>query len=162
MSNLRIGHGFDVHRLVPGHRLVVGGVSISHDKGLVGHSDADVLLHAISDALLGAASLSDIGNQFPPTDDKYKDIDSGVLLAQVMKLLREAGFTMIHNVDAVIMAERPMMSPYIPAMREKIAGILRIDRSRVSIKATTTEKLGYVGREEGIAASAVCLISSHE
>jgi 2-C-methyl-D-erythritol 2,4-cyclodiphosphate synthase len=119
-------------------------------------------LHAISEALLGAAGLPDIGQQFPPTDDKYKDIDSGVLLAQVMELLQGVGFTTVHNVDAIIMAERPVMSPYIPAMREKIAGILRIDQSRVGIKATTTEKLGYVGREEGIAASAVCLISSHE
>jgi len=159
---MRIGHGYDVHRLVPGRRLVVGGVEIPYDRGLLGHSDADVLLHAIADALLGAAGLPDIGQQFPPTDERFKDADSRALLRTVVALVRDAGFGTIHNIDAIIMAEKPGMNPYIPAMRTAISTILGISEAQVGLKATTTERLGFVGREEGIAASAVCLIDSHE
>ena len=162
MSDLRIGHGYDVHRLVTGRRLVLGGVEIPHEKGLDGHSDADVLLHAVSDALLGASSLGDIGQQFPPDDDAYKDADSAVLLARVAEMIRKAGFSAIINVDAIIMAEQPKMAPHIPAMRQRIADVLGIELSQVGLKATTTERLGMVGREEGIAASAVCLIQCDE
>jgi len=160
MNKLRIGHGFDVHRLAPSRPLILGGMRIEHSLGLAGHSDADVLLHAISDALLGAAGLPDIGQQFPPDDAQYKDADSAQLLSRVMGMVREAGFDMILSLDAVIMAERPKLNPHIPAMRRKIAGVLGIDEALVGIKATTTEGLGFVGREEGIAASAVCLIGS--
>jgi 2-C-methyl-D-erythritol 2,4-cyclodiphosphate synthase len=159
---MRIGHGFDVHRLTPGRRLVIGGVVIPYDRGLLGHSDADVLLHAIADALLGAAGLPDIGQQFPPTDERFKDADSRRLLEIVVGLVRAAGLPVIHNVDAIIMAEHPRMNPYIAAMRVEIAAILGISVEQVGLKATTTETLGFVGREEGIAASAVCLIDSHE
>ncbi len=158
---MRIGHGFDVHPLVAGRKLVIGGVEISHDKGLLGHSDADVLLHAIADALLGAAGLPDIGQQFPPSDERYRDADSLALLGSVVQMVREAGFSVIHNVDAIIMAEAPKMNPHIPAMRENIARVLGVDPSCVGLKATTTERLGFVGREEGIAASAVCLLDTH-
>lgn len=161
MTKLRTGHGFDVHRLVAGRSLVVGGVKIPHDRGLDGHSDADVLLHAIADALLGAAGLPDIGQQFPPSDEAFKDADSGLLLQTVLKLVNEAGFDTILNIDAVIMAEEPRMNPHIPAMRDRIARLLQIATDQVGLKATTTEGLGMVGRKEGIAASAVCLITSH-
>ena len=159
---MRIGHGFDAHRLVSGRRLVIGGVEIPHELGLLGHSDADVLLHAVADALLGAAGLPDIGQQFPPTDNRYKNADSRLLLQTVVQLVKAAGFCVIHNVDAVIMAERPKLTPHIPAMREAIASILNVSIDQVGLKATTTEKLGFVGREEGIAASAVCLIDNHD
>ena len=162
IGRLRIGHGFDVHRLVEGRKLIIGGVEIPHDKGLEGHSDADVLLHAIADALLGAASLGDIGRHFPPSDDKYKDADSAELLAEVVRLIRQAGHPLINNVDCTVMAERPKLAPHIKAMRVRIAGILNIEPAYVSVKATTCERLGLVGREEGIAASAVCLIASDE
>ena len=162
IGRLRIGHGFDVHRLVEGRKLIIGGVEIPHDKGLEGHSDADVLLHAIADALLGAASLGDIGRYFPPSDDKYKDADSAELLAEVVRLIRQAGHPLINNVDCTVMAERPKLAPHIEAMRVRIAEILNIEPVCVSVKATTCERLGLVGREEGIAASAVCLIASDE
>ena len=162
MDKLRIGHGFDVHQLVPERKLILGGVHIPYEKGLLGHSDADVLLHAICDALLGAAGLPDIGQQFPPSDEKYKNADSLLLLARVMEMVRQAGYPTVFNIDSTIMAQNPKLAEYLPAMREKIASVLGIEISQVGIKATTTENLGYVGREEGIAASAVCLISSHE
>jgi 2-C-methyl-D-erythritol 2,4-cyclodiphosphate synthase len=161
MDNLRIGHGFDVHRLVTGRPLIIGGVRIPFDKGLFGHSDADVLLHAICDALLGATGLPDIGHYFPPTDIRWKGADSMMLLEQVHSLVFEAGCAKILNVDAVIMAESPRMVEFIAAMKGRIAGVLKIETGQVGIKATTCEKLGFVGREEGIAASAVCLISVH-
>jgi 2-C-methyl-D-erythritol 2,4-cyclodiphosphate synthase len=159
---MRIGHGFDVHALVTGRKLIIGGVEISHDKGLLGHSDADVLLHAIADALLGAAGLPDIGQQFPPSDERYRGADSLKLLESVVQMVRQAGFPVIENIDAIIMAEAPKMNPHIPAMKQNIARALRIDSSCVGLKATTTEKLGFVGREEGIAASAVCLLDTNE
>jgi len=162
MSKLRTGQGFDVHRLVLDRKLVIGGVEIPHSMGLLGHSDADVLLHAIADALLGAGGLGDIGYRFPPSDDRFKDANSGELLAEVWRKLKETGFTSVVNIDSVIMAEQPKMIEHIPAMRKNIARILEMDPSRVSVKATTTERLGFVGREEGIAASAVCLISGDE
>jgi 2-C-methyl-D-erythritol 2,4-cyclodiphosphate synthase len=158
MVNLSIGHGFDVHRFADNRDLVLGGVKVPYERGLSGHSDADVLLHAIMDALLGAAGLPDIGQQFPPSDDKYRGADSAKLLAGVADLIKAAGTVSINNIDAIIMAEQPRLHAYIPAMREKIAEVLDIAPSRISIKATTTEKLGFVGRGEGIAASAVCLV----
>ena len=154
---MRIGQGFDVHRLVAGRKLVVGGVEIAHDKGLAGHSDSDVLLHAICDALLGAAALGDIGKHFPDTDAAYKGIDSRKLLRQVAALLRERGRRIV-NVDATIIAEAPRMAPHIPAMVANIAADLAIEPHSINIKAPTTEKLGFTGRGEGIAAQAVCLI----
>ena len=157
MSAARIGHGFDVHRLIEGRKLVIGGVEIAHDKGLLGHSDADVLLHAVCDALLGAAGLGDIGRHFPDTEPRYKGIDSRELLRRVAGLLREAGLEP-GNVDATIVAESPRMAPHIPAMVANIAADLGMDDSRVNVKATTTEKLGFTGRGEGIAAQAVCLL----
>ena len=159
---MRIGHGFDVHQLVRGRSLVIGGVTITFDRGLAGHSDADVLLHAVMDALLGAATLGDIGRHFPPSDPAFEDADSCELLRQVGALIRQAGFGRIVNIDATIMAECPPMAPHIPEMRKKISDVLNIDLSQVNVKATTTEKLGFVGREEGIAASAVCIISEDE
>lgn len=161
-EKFRIGQGYDVHRLVPGRKLILGGIEIKHETGLLGHSDADVLLHAIADALLGAACLGDIGVHFPPSDDKFKDADSGLLLADVVKLVQGAGFGTIINVDCTVMAERPKLSPHTRAMRERIASILGVGTDRVSVKATTCEGLGFVGREEGIAATAVCLIATNE
>ena len=154
---MRIGQGFDVHALVTGRKLVVGGVEIAHDKGLRGHSDADVLLHAICDALLGAAALGDIGKHFPDSDPKYKGIDSRALLRHVAAMLRDHGRRTV-NVDATIIAEAPRMAPHIPKMVANIAADLGMDRRDVNVKATTTEKLGFTGRGEGIAAQAVCLI----
>jgi 2-C-methyl-D-erythritol 2,4-cyclodiphosphate synthase len=153
----RIGQGFDVHALTAGRRLVIGGVEIAHDKGLAGHSDADVLLHAICDALLGAAALGDIGRHFPDTDPRYKGIDSRELLRHVAKLLRDLGLRVV-NVDATIIAEAPRMAPHIAAMVDNIAADLAVPRNAVNVKATTTEKLGFTGRGEGIAAQAVCLV----
>ncbi|MBX3716614.1 MAG: 2-C-methyl-D-erythritol 2,4-cyclodiphosphate synthase [Burkholderiales bacterium] len=158
MTAFRIGQGFDVHPLVAGRRLVIGGVEIAHDKGLLGHSDADVLLHAISDALLGAAALGDIGRHFPDSDPRYKGIDSRELLRRVAGLVREAGFAPV-NVDATIVAEAPRMAPHVPAMVANIAADLGIDSGCVNVKATTTEKLGFTGRGEGIAAQAACLLA---
>ena len=157
MSRIRIGQGFDVHALVPGRRLVIGGVEIAYDRGLLGHSDADVLLHAICDALLGAAALGDIGRHFPDSDPRYKGIDSRELLRRVAGLVREDGFVP-ENVDATIIAEAPRMAPHVPAMVANIAADLGIAADRVNVKATTTEKLGFTGRGEGIAAQAVCLV----
>jgi len=154
---MRIGQGFDVHALVPGRKLVIGGVEIAHDKGLLGHSDADVLLHAICDALLGAAALGDIGKHFPDSDPKYKGIDSRELLRQVATLLRDRGRRVV-NVDATIIAEAPRMAPHIPAMVANIADDLAIEPHYINVKATSTEKLGFTGRGEGIAAQAICLI----
>ena len=153
---LRIGQGFDVHALVAGRRLVVGGVEIPHDKGLLGHSDADVLLHAICDAMLGAAALGDIGRHFPDTDPRYKGSDSRQLLRHVARLLHEQGLG-VSNLDATIIAQAPRMAPHIPAMVANIAADLGIDAARVNVKATTTEGLGFTGRGEGIAAQAICL-----
>ena len=155
--NIRVGHGFDVHQLVAGRKLIIGGVEITFDRGLLGHSDADVLLHAICDALLGAAALGDIGRHFPDTDARYKGIDSRQLLRHVVALLMERGYA-VGNVDATIIAERPKMAPHIAAMVTNIASDLGIAADCVNVKATTTEKLGFAGREEGIAAEAVCLI----
>ncbi|MDH3890047.1 MAG: 2-C-methyl-D-erythritol 2,4-cyclodiphosphate synthase [candidate division Zixibacteria bacterium] len=162
MAEWRVGHGYDVHRLTAGRRLVIGGVEIEHHMGLDGHSDADVLLHAIMDALLGAAGLGDIGQHFPPSDRAYKDVVSLDLLQQVGRLVRAAGYKTIVNIDATIMAERPRMAPHVPTMRQRIAKTLSIEMSRVNIKATTTEELGFVGREEGMVAEAVCLIASDD
>jgi 2-C-methyl-D-erythritol 2,4-cyclodiphosphate synthase len=152
-----VGQGFDVHRLVAGRRLVIGGVEIAHDKGLLGHSDADVLLHAICDALLGAAALGDIGRHFPDTDEKYRGADSRTLLRAVVKLLADRGRRVI-NIDATIIAEAPRMAPHIPRMVANIAADVGIEPHYVNVKATTTEALGFTGRGEGIAAQAVCLV----
>ncbi len=154
---LRIGQGFDVHALVVGRPLIIGGVKIPFERGLDGHSDADVLLHAVIDALLGAAALGDIGRHFPDTDDRYRGADSVVLLATAGKLLADAGYA-IANVDATIIAQSPRMAPYIPAMVERIAGALGLECRQVNVKAKTTERLGFTGRGEGIAAEAVALI----
>jgi 2-C-methyl-D-erythritol 2,4-cyclodiphosphate synthase len=153
----RIGQGFDVHRLVAGRKLVVGGVEIAFDLGLLGHSDADVLLHAICDALLGAAALGDIGRHFPDSDARYKGIDSRTLLRHVFALLKDKGYRVV-NVDATIIAEAPRMAPHIPAMCVNIAADLDLGVNEVNVKATTTEQLGFTGRGEGIAAQAICLI----
>ncbi len=157
MTGLRIGQGFDVHALVFGRKLIIGGVTIPHDRGLQGHSDADVLLHAICDALIGAAGLGDIGRHFPDTDPRYKGIDSRELLRAVVKLLAEQRFSVV-NVDATIIAQAPKMAPHIPAMRTNIAADLGINESRANIKAKTSEKLGFVGRGEGVVAEVVALI----
>jgi 2-C-methyl-D-erythritol 2,4-cyclodiphosphate synthase len=155
--NIRIGHGFDVHAFAEGRRLIIGGVEITHDRGLLGHSDADVLLHAICDALLGAAGLGDIGKHFPDSDPQYKGIDSRKLLRHVGELLKRQGWH-TGNVDATIIAQAPRMAPHIPIMREYIAEDLNVAVDQVNVKATTTEKLGFTGRSEGIAAEAVCLL----
>ncbi|MBQ7862238.1 MAG: 2-C-methyl-D-erythritol 2,4-cyclodiphosphate synthase [Clostridia bacterium] len=154
---MRIGHGYDVHKLVEGRALIIGGVNIPHEKGLLGHSDADVLLHAISDALLGAAALGDIGKLFPDSDPAYKGADSLKLLSVVCERVREAGFE-IENIDSTILAQAPKLRPYIDTMREKIAECMGVDASCVSVKATTEEGLGFTGAKEGIAAHAVCLL----
>lgn len=154
---MRIGTGYDVHELVEGRRLVLGGIEIPFEKGLLGHSDADVLIHAIMDSILGALALGDIGLLFPDTDMKYKDIDSKILLKRVVEVMKENNFQ-IGNVDVVVMAQRPKLRSYIDKMRSVISEILLTDVKNVSIKATTTEKLGFVGREEGIAAQAVVIL----
>ena len=156
---MRVGQGFDVHRLVAGRRLIIGGVEIAHDKGLLGHSDADVLLHAICDALLGAAALGDIGRHFPDTDPRYKGSDSRALLREVVRLVREKGHAIV-NVDATIVAQAPRMAPHIARMVANIAADCAIDAGSVNVKATTTESLGFTGRGEGIAAQAICLLES--
>ncbi|MDZ4722690.1 MAG: 2-C-methyl-D-erythritol 2,4-cyclodiphosphate synthase [candidate division Zixibacteria bacterium] len=158
MTNLRVGHGFDVHAFETGRPLFLGGVSIPHDRGLVGHSDADVLLHAICDALLGAAGLSDIGHLFSPTDAQFKNIRSTILLERTFESIRAVGAREIVNIDSIVLAEQPKISSYIQAMKNIIAPILHIDVSRIGIKATTCEGLGTIGRQEGIAASATCLL----
>ena len=154
---MRIGQGYDVHQLVAGRKLIIGGVEIPYDKGLLGHSDADVLLHAICDALLGAAALGDIGRHFADTDAKFKNIDSRILLRQVAHLVREQGFR-VGNVDATIIAQAPKMATHIPQMIANIAADLQLEKSAINVKATTTEKLGFAGRGEGIAAQAVALL----
>jgi 2-C-methyl-D-erythritol 2,4-cyclodiphosphate synthase len=154
---MRIGHGYDVHRLVPGRKLILGGVDVPHQAGLLGHSDADVLLHAICDAILGAIGEGDIGRHFPDSDPAYKGIDSLKLLGQVMTLAAARGYS-IGNVDATIVAQRPKLAPYIARMKESIAATLGCDSSRVNVKATTTEELGFAGRQEGIAAYSVVLL----
>ncbi|HEY6873331.1 MAG TPA: 2-C-methyl-D-erythritol 2,4-cyclodiphosphate synthase [Geobacteraceae bacterium] len=154
---MRIGHGYDVHRLVEGRKLILGGVDIPWEKGLLGHSDADVLLHAISDAILGAIAAGDIGKHFPDTDPRYKGADSLKLLAHVMTLTDAKGYR-LGNLDATIVAQRPKLAPHIQSMRENIAAVLAADPDRVNVKATTTEELGFAGRGEGIAAYAVVLL----
>lgn len=156
---MRIGHGYDVHRLVEGRRLILGGVEIPYEKGLLGHSDADVLTHAVMDALLGAAALGDIGKLFPDSDPAYAGADSLALAALVASLLREHGYR-IENVDATVLAQAPKLAPHIPLMREKLASTLEIPVTAVSVKATTEEGLGFTGAGLGIAAHAVCLIES--
>ena len=157
MANLRIGQGFDVHPFAPGRALVLGGVRIDHPAGLAGHSDADVLAHAIGDALLGAAALGDLGAHFPDTDPQFKDIGSLELLRRIVALMKEKDWAIV-NVDATVIAEAPRLAPYIGAMREALAEALGIEPDCVSVKATTTEKLGFTGRGEGIAAMATALI----
>jgi 2-C-methyl-D-erythritol 2,4-cyclodiphosphate synthase len=156
---MRIGHGYDVHRLVENRKLIIGGVDIPFVRGLLGHSDADVLLHAIMDAILGATGLGDIGKHFPDNDDKYMGISSLELLKHVAVLLFEKGYKVI-NIDSTIIAQRPKLSPYIEQMKKNIAGILKIDENDINIKATTEEGLGFTGSEEGIASHAVCLIDN--
>lgn len=157
IPDIRIGHGFDVHRLTEGRHCIICGVDIPYEKGLLGHSDADVALHALSDALLGAAALGDIGRHFPDTDPQWKGADSRELLKAVADMLAKDGFAPV-NVDVTIMAQAPKMAPYIQQMRQNIADDLRLTVDRVSVKATTTERLGFTGRGEGIAAEAVCLL----
>lgn len=154
---IRVGFGFDVHQLVEGRELWMGGIRIAHEKGLLGHSDADVLIHSICDALLGAANMRDIGYHFPDTGAEFKDVDSKILLAKTVQLLAEKGYA-IGNIDATICAERPKLKGHIPEMQAVLARIMAIDEDDVSIKATTTEKLGFTGREEGISAYATVLI----
>lgn len=154
---MRIGHGYDVHKLVEGRKLIVGGVDIPHSLGLLGHSDADVLLHAISDAILGACAMGDIGGMFPDTDPEWEGADSLKLLETVVKRVNDDGF-FIENIDSTLIAQKPKMKPYIDEMRKNIANACNIDISCVSVKATTEEKLGFTGREEGISAHAVVLI----
>lgn len=154
---IRIGQGFDVHQLVEGRKCIIGGVEIPYEKGLLGHSDADVLLHTISDAILGALGEGDIGKHFPDTDVAFKDADSGVLLQQVWKMAQEKGYQ-LGNLDATIIAQAPKMAPYIQLMRERIAELLSAEVAAINIKATTTERLGFTGRGEGIAAQAVVLL----
>jgi len=154
---MRIGHGYDVHRLVEGRPLILGGVTIPWEKGLLGHSDADVLTHAVMDALLGAAALGDIGGHFPDTDPAYAGADSMALLRHVMGLLREQGYR-VNNVDVTVLAQAPKLKPHIPAMRERLAVATGVDVDAVNVKATTEEKLGFTGAGEGMAAHAVCLL----
>ena len=154
---MRIGQGYDVHRLVPGRDLWLCGVKLDHSMGLLGHSDADVAIHALCDALLGAACLRDIGYHFPDTDPKYKGIDSRLLLRETMRLVREKGYE-LGNCDITICAERPKLNPHIPAMQQTLAQVMTCDVAQVSVKATTTERLGFTGRDEGISALAVALL----
>jgi 2-C-methyl-D-erythritol 2,4-cyclodiphosphate synthase len=154
---MRIGQGFDIHALVPGRKLIIGGVEIAHERGLAGHSDADVLLHAVCDALLGAAGLGDIGTHFPDTDPQYRGVDSRALLRKVSRLLRDSGM-LVANIDATIIAQAPKMAPHIPRMRENIEHDLGLAAGAVNVKAKTAERLGALGRGEGIAAEAVALL----
>lgn len=154
---IRVGFGYDVHALVPDRELWLGGIKIEHTLGLLGHSDADVLIHAICDALLGAANMRDIGYHFPDTAGEYKNIDSKILLRDTMRLLREAGYE-LGNIDATVVAERPKLNPHIPLMKKTLAEVMNVDEEDISIKATTTEKLGFTGRQEGISAYATVLI----
>ena len=156
---MRVGFGYDVHQLVEGRDLWLGGVKIEHSMGLLGHSDADVLIHAICDALLGAANMRDIGYHFPDTSDATLDMDSKVILREVMRLIGEKGYC-LGNIDATICAEQPKLNPHIPAMQQCLADVINTDPDNISIKATTTERLGFTGRREGISAYAVCLLKS--
>lgn len=155
--SIRIGHGYDVHKLVENRDLIIGGVNIPHHLGLLGHSDADVLLHAISDSLLGALALGDIGKHFPDTDEQYKGADSLEFLACVYELIKENGYE-VGNIDATVLAQEPKLAPYIPQMRLNIARALEVELDRISVKATTEEGLGFTGEKKGIAAHAVCLV----
>lgn len=157
MTDLRIGHGYDVHRLVEERALIIGGVNIPSPVGLLGHSDADVLTHAVMDAVIGALALGDIGKHFPDTDDRYKGADSLVLAAHVCSLMNEHSYR-IGNIDATVIAQAPKLAPYIPAMRANLAQVFSVDESRINVKATTEEKLGFTGAKEGIAAHAVCIL----
>lgn len=157
---IRIGHGYDVHALAENRKLIIGGVDIPHTRGLLGHSDADVLLHAISDALLGAAALGDIGGMFPDTDMKWKDADSILLLKAVVERINGLGYTVV-NIDSTVLAQAPKMKPYIAEMRKNIAAACKVDMDFVNVKATTEERLGFTGAEQGIAAHAVCLIEKN-
>ena len=157
-NNIRIGHGYDVHKLENGKKFVIGGIEIDHYKGAVGHSDADIVIHVICDALLGAMSLGDIGSHFPDTDETYKNIDSKILLEKVITLVKKNNYNII-NIDVTVLLEKPKLRNHIDTMRSKLAEIIGTNISQVSIKATTTEGLGFVGREEGVAAHCVCLIS---
>ncbi len=157
MTNLRIGQGIDFHQLSAGYDLIIGGVKINHEKGAVGHSDADVLLHVICDALLGALNKGDIGLHFPDTDNAYKGIDSKILLEKTYKLILQEGYQLV-NLDSTVCLQKPKLRPYIDHMKAAIANVLNVDKELISIKATTTEKMGYVGREEGIEAHAIVLL----
>lgn len=157
MTALRIGHGYDVHRLTEGRKLILGGVELPFEKGLLGHSDADVLLHAVMDALLGAAGLGDIGGHFPDTDEAYRGVSSMLLLRRTMEKLRDEGYAVV-NVDATVIAQAPKIAPYLEEMRRNIAGVLDVPVRQVNVKGTTEEKLGFTGSGAGIAAHAVCLI----
>ncbi|MDZ8108514.1 MAG: 2-C-methyl-D-erythritol 2,4-cyclodiphosphate synthase [Nostoc sp. DedQUE12a] len=161
MTKIRIGNGYDIHRLVSDRALILGGIQIPHELGLLGHSDADVLTHAIMDAMLGALSLGDIGHYFPPSDPQWAGADSLILLTQVHQLIREQGWQ-IGNIDSVVVAERPKLKPHIHKMRDKLAAVLELESNQIGIKATTNEKLGPVGREEGICAYAVVLLVASE
>ena len=158
---MRIGHGYDVHRLVPDRALILGGVHIPHPLGLLGHSDADVLVHAVMDALLGAAALGDIGKLFPDTDPQYKGADSLLMLAQVRERITAAGYQ-IGNVDVTVIAQRPKLAPHIPEMRRNLCRVLGLGEDQINVKATTEEHLGFTGSEEGMACHAVCLLNSKE
>ena len=157
-NDFRIGNGFDVHAFAEGRKLILGGVEIPYEKGLIGHSDADVLLHAITDALLGALALGDLGKHFPDSDEEFKDADSSILLIKVYDLVRTKNY-ILSNVDSILMMEKPKVSPYVLQMRQNIAKVLNVDIDKISVKATTTEGLGFTGRSEGIAASAVVLLN---
>lgn len=157
MTDIRVGHGYDVHKLVENRKLILGGIEIDYEFGLLGHSDADVLLHAICDALLGASGLGDIGKHFPDTDEKYKGIDSKILLSNVNEKIKVLGYK-ISNIDATIVAQKPKLAGYLNDMKSTISSILDVDIDRINIKATTEEELGFTGRKEGIAAHAVCII----
>lgn len=154
---MRIGHGYDVHKLVEGRKLILGGIEVPHTLGLLGHSDADVLTHAIMDSILGAAALGDIGQHFPDNDDRYLGADSTELLRHVMELIREKGYR-IGNLDATIIAQKPKLMSYLPQMRKKLAEVMKISEDRLNLKATTEEHLGFTGRQEGISAHCVCLL----
>ena len=154
---MRIGHGYDVHKLVEGRKLILGGVTVPYEKGLLGHSDADVLLHAVSDALLGAAALGDIGKHFPDTDEAFKNADSRVLLRRVIELISQKGYK-VGNIDATVIAQAPKLAPYIETMKNNIAEDCGVSADRINVKATTEEHLGFTGRKEGISAHAVCII----
>ena len=159
--DFRVGNGYDVHQLAEGLPLVLGGVEIPHTKGCVAHSDGDVLIHALCDALLGALALGDIGQHFPDTSDDYKGIDSKILLARVVEMIRDKGWTVV-NVDVTLLAQKPKIAPFVPRMRQALADVMGMSVDCVSVKATTTERLGFVGREEGVAAYASCLLRTQQ